>query len=505
MTVQEAPPASPVRVVTHGAGSTLVEQIVDHYSGRIDDRLMRPGLKMPSIRRFASEQNVSRFTVVEAYDRLIARGYLEARPGSGFYVKPRDVQVHLAQARAWADAPASRIDVVWLIRNMFRQLPAHDMPGSGVMPQDWLDADLVTSNLRALGRQNGAPLLGYGQAQGYLPLRQQLQLKLAQHDIAASPESIVTTNGATQALDLVAQHFLRPGDTILVEDPGWFLMFGRFALLGARVVGVPRLADGPDLAALESLAATFRPRLFVMSSILHNPTGTSTTAARAHGLLQLAEKYDFRIVEDDVYADLAPSGGVAGTRVATLDQLRRVVYIGGFSKTLAANLRVGFIACDEALARDLTDLKMLVGLTSPELGERLVYRILSEGGYRRHLERLRTRIAHARERSTAILERLGCRRFDGHADGMFLWADTGVDTMALAQTLLDAGYLTAPGSLFSPSQQSGSWMRFNVAAMDNPVLVGRLGDALATMRASGRIPHPSTDATRPTSGSNTPT
>ena len=469
--------------VAAGAGLTLVEQIVSYYAARIDERLMRAGLRMPSIRRFAVEHRVSRFTVVEAYDRLAARGYIEARPGSGFYVKPRDVGSHLAQARTWSDAPNPQIDVVWLLRNMFRQLPSCDMPGSGVLPQDWLDGDLIAGSLRSLGRQNWTSLLGYGHAQGYLPLRQQLQVKLAQMEIAATPEQVVTTNGVTQGLDLVAQHFLRPGDTILVEDPGWFLMFGRFALLGARVLGVPRLADGPDLSRLAALAARYRPKLFVVGSVLQNPTGTSLSAAKAYGLLQLAERFGFHIVEDDVYCDLHPGPTVqACTRVAALDQLQRVIYLGSFSKTLCANLRTGFIACEPGLARQLTDLKMLVGLSSSELGERVVYRVLSEGHYRRHLERLRQRLSQARELAAGALERFGFPGSGAVGHGMFQWVDTGIDSISLAQAMLDRGFLMAPGGLFSPTHAPGTWMRFNVTTLNNPRMLAALDESIAAVR-----------------------
>jgi len=463
-----------------GSDRTLVEQIVDWYAARIDERVLRPGARMPSIRGFAAEHRVSRFTVVEAYDRLIARGYIESRRGSGFYVRGRDPSAGLAVARAWAETPKPSMDVVWLLRNMFRQLPPADMPGGGVLPADWLDADLVGSSLRALGRQHGAAMLAYGQPQGYLPLREQLQLKLAGHEISARPEQIVTTLGVTQGLDLVAQHFVRPRDTILVDDPGWFLMFGRFSLLGARVIGVPRLADGPDVEQLRALAAAHRPKLFVLSSVLHNPTGTSIGAARAFQVLRLAEEFDFRIVEDDVYCDLHPGPSVQPcTRLAALDRLERVIYLGGFSKTLAANLRVGFIACAPELARELTDLKMLVGLTTPEPGERVVYRALSEGHYRRHLERLRARLAQAREPLLRRLERLGMAPFGGAAGaGMFVWADTGLDTQPLAESLLDQGFLTAPGSLFSPDQRPSTWMRFNIATSGNPRMLEALESAL---------------------------
>jgi len=471
--------AWPKSFLTPDSPVTLVEQIVAWYAARIDERVLRPGSRMPSIRAFAAEHGVSRFTVVEAYDRLVARAYLESRRGAGFFVRERNPGAALAAARAWADAPTGSVDVVWLLRNMFKRLPARDMPGGGVLPPDWLDATLIGSSLRSLGHQNASALLDYGHPQGYLPLRQQLQLKLAELEIEVRPEQILTTNGVTQGLDLVAQHLLQPGDTVLVDEPSWFLLFGRYSQLGARVIGVPRLADGPDPERLRLLAAEHRPRLFVTSSVLHNPTCTAMSAARAYQVLRLADEFDFRVVEDDVYCDLHPGPSVQPCiRLGALDQLGRVIYLGGFSKTLAANLRVGFIACSEELARELTDLKMLIGLTSPELGERIVYRVLSEGHYRRHLQRLRDRLARARDPVLRGLERLGLRPFASPAVGMFLWADAGVDTNPVAQRMLEKGFLMAPGSLFLPDQRPSTWMRFNVATSANPRMLEQLEQTL---------------------------
>jgi DNA-binding transcriptional MocR family regulator len=480
-------PGRPGSFLCAGSDRTLVDQIVGWYAQRIDERTLRPGTRMPSIRGFSAEHRVSRFTVVEAYDRLIARGYIESRRGSGFFVRERSLAAGLAAARAWAETPNPQMDVVWLLRNMFRQMPPQDMPGGGVLPADWLDGELIGASLRALGRTAGAALLPYGQAQGYLPLRQQLQQRLAAQEIAVLPEQIVTVNGATQGLDLLAQHFAKPGDTILVDDPGWFLMYGRFSLLGVRVVGVPRLADGPDLERLRALCTEHRPKLYVLSSLLHNPTGTSLSPAKAFQVLRIAEAFDLHVVDDDVYGDLHPGpGAMPCTRLASLDRFERTIHLGGFSKTLAANLRVGFIACSAPLARQLTDLKMLVGLTSSELGERIVLRVLSEGHYRRHLERLRGRLAEAREPVVRALERAGLRPFAGPAAGMFVWADAGVDTRPLAEAMLEQGFVTAPGSLFSPDQRPSTWMRFNVATSGEPRMWRALEAALGRVRPRSR-------------------
>src|SRR5690606_27842486 len=192
--------------------------------------------------------------------------------------------------------------------------------------------------------------------------------------------------GVTHGLDLIARAFIRPGDTVLVEDPGWFLIVGRLKALGAKVIGVPRLEDGPDVQALAHLAEAHHPKMFIANTAVHNPTGHTLSAGIAYELLRIAERFDFLLVEDDTYADFHPSSPV---RLAALDRLNRVLLVGGYSKTLAASLRVGYIAGSPALIDKLVDTKLLGALTTPELGEQILHRILAEGHCRRHVERLR--------------------------------------------------------------------------------------------------------------------
>ncbi|NVD72645.1 PLP-dependent aminotransferase family protein [Duganella sp. BJB1802] len=471
-----------VGLLSRESGETLIDQIVRSVAARIDDRLLRGGARMPSIRAFAAAHGVSAFTVVAGYDKLVASGYLESRRGAGFFVRePAAMELNLAQRRpggrrrtgeAEREHPGVKpIDVVWLVRNMFRQMPHGQMPGTGVLPPDWMDGVAIGNALRAVSRQNANLLIGYGVPQGFLPLRQQLQLKLAELEIAAAPEQIVTTAGVTQALDLVAREFTRPGDTIFVDDPAWFLMFGSFAALGAKVVGIPRLADGPDIAQLAELAALHKPKLYIINSVLHNPSSTSLSAAKAFQVLRLAEEHDFVIVEDDIYCDLHPGAAVQpATRLAALDQLQRVIYLGGFSKTMAANLRVGFIATSPERAERLADRKMLTMLTTSEIGERVVYKVLSEGSFRKHIDRVRARLDGIRAKTIRQMERVGLKVDLVAPAGMFVWVDAGCDTNVLTEKAMAHNMLLAPGSLFSPKQLPSTRMRVNVAAMQEPAV-----------------------------------
>ncbi|CAN7461327.1 PLP-dependent aminotransferase family protein [Trinickia sp. LjRoot230] len=470
----------------HGASPlTLVEQLVQWARRRIEERVFRPGMRMPSIRKLAQDKGVSRFTVVEAYERLVAQGYLESRRGSGFYVRERSVGAHDGPRRPEPREPTARsaIDVAWLLRNTLQTSTPEKGPGLGYLPSRWLDGELVAGALRTLGRQSAAQWLGNGTAQGFLPLRQQLQTRLEELEIGAGPEQIVLVSGITQAIDLIARLYVQPGDAVIVGDPSWFQMFGRFASQGARLIGMPYTAGGPDIDALETLVASWRPKMLVINSVLHNPTGTSLSPAQAFRILRLAEAYDFIVVEDDIYGDLCPPSYPA-TRLASLDQLRRVIYLGSFSKTLTANLRVGFAACSPDVAQAFADQKLLVGMTTPELNERLLYKVLTEGQYRRHVERLRGRLDGVRDKCARMLEAVGLSLFTAPAAGMFLWADTGVDADGLAAAGQEAGFLLAPGSLFSPHQSPTTWMRFNVANCGDPALPAFLAGYVDSKRAA---------------------
>ena len=454
-------------LLSRASGETLIDQIVRSLAARIDDKLLRGGARMPSIRQCAASLGVSCATVVASYDKLVARDYLESRRGAGFFVRERSPLNTPLPPPGAPEAGAQPMDVVWLIRNMFRQTPAIPAPGTGMLPAEWLDGDLVARALRDVSRQPGNLLLGYGAPQGFLPLRQQLQLKLAGLEIACPPGQIVTTVGVMQALDLVAREFARPGDTIFVDDPAYWLMFGAFAAMGMQVIGIPRLGDGPDIGVLAQLAAVHRPKLYVINSVLHNPSSTSLSAAKAFQVLRLAEQHDFLIVEDDIYCDMHPGGGgQPATRLAALDQLRRVIYLGGFSKSLSANLRVGFIATSPERAQRLADRKMLATLTTSDIGERVVYKILSQGLYRKHAERLRARLDKVREGTYRRAERAGLR-FDPAPSGMFIWADAGCDTNLLAEKALADGLVLGPGSLFSPRQLPSTRMRLNLATVQD--------------------------------------
>ena len=455
----------------------LIHQIVEGVKTLIDSRTLRSGARMPSIRNFAEEHGVSRFTVVQAYDKLVAMGYLTSRLGSGFYVSARPK----AYAAAEANQLDGSIDVAWLLRNALEDRSSKTMPGAWWLPASWMEETGIQKSLRALALKHGEFFTAYGTPAGYHPLRELLQAKLSGIGVGADISQIVLTAGVTHATDLITRYFVQPGDAVLVDDPGFFILFGGLKSFGAKLVGVPWNQDGPDIPAMEALIMEHRPRLYFTNTVLHNPTGASISQSTAYRMLQLAEKYDMLLVEDDIYGDFHPA---KITRLATLDQLDRVIYVSSFSKTLSASLRVGYFACRKELAARLCDMKLLTGLTTSEVSERIIYEVLAGGHYRKHMDRLRQRLQDARATTIARLEKLGFTPYLEPEGGMFIWVklDDGRDMAELVAQAAKEGVMLAPGNVFHPQQEPSPWLRFNVAHCENEAIFRVLGKIVKRLR-----------------------
>ncbi len=450
--------------INQRSGQPLAVQIVAGIKRQIDERHLRPGTKLPSIRTFANSHNVSRFTVVEAYDRLVAMGYLQSRPGAGFYTTAATTSP-VGLELAASDAHKRDEELVWLIRRLLQADDHKLLPGGPWLPNSWLDEAGIRQSLNVLARKNGAHLLEYGHPFGYLPLREHLALMLSGLGITAHPGQILLTQGTSQALDLVIRYLLKPGDAALVDDPGYYNMFGNLRLHGVVMLPVPRNRDGPDVGVLETLASAHRPKVYFTQSVMQNPTGTDMSPHVAFKVLQTAERHGFIVVEDDIFCDLQVK---TTPRLATLDQLNRVVYARSFSKTLSGSLRVGFLACAQGVAEELADIKMLTSITTSQFNERLIYLMLVDGHYRKYLSRLHERLGETRIRVIRAFGRLGMEVFVEPTDGMFVWARFPHidDSLALAEAAQRDGVMLAPGTVFRPHLEQSPWMRFNVTVCE---------------------------------------
>lgn len=245
---------------------SLTEQLSARLAQRIRDRLLPAGARLPSVRDCARAQGVNPSTVVAAYDQLQAWGLVEARPRKGYFVRhseskmpspllQSDVSAINADGIAMPLATdvggrvPSPVNATALIRGMFHRISDKPQPGMGVFPPDWLATPFMTSAVRKVlsPRVLEAASLSYGEPKGDPGLRQALALRLRDMSIDVPASQIITTVGATHALDVISRTLLKPGDAVMVEEPGWAVEFARLDTQGVRILPVPRGPLGPDL------------------------------------------------------------------------------------------------------------------------------------------------------------------------------------------------------------------------------------------------------------------
>ncbi|SDA98163.1 DNA-binding transcriptional regulator, MocR family, contains an aminotransferase domain [Sinorhizobium sp. NFACC03] len=447
-----------------GIGSeTLLEGVMATIRQRISGRVLTPGAKLPSIRAFAKTMRVSKSTVVEAYERLVAEGVIRSKPGAGFFVSAPLAPLSLAEIGPRLDRA---VDPLWVSRQALETGDNVLKPGCGWLPPTWMPETAIRRALKSAARLEVSGLTDYGTPLGHRPLRQLLARRLGEHGVEASPDQIILTESGTQAIDLLCRFLLEPGDTVVVDDPCYFNFHALLRAHRAEVVSVPYTPSGPDLEKFAEVLTAHRPRLYITNSALHNPTGATLSPVVAHRLLKLAEQAGLTIIEDDIFADFEHT---PAPRLAAFDGLDRVVQIGSFSKTLSASMRCGFIAAPRDWIEGLLDLKIATTFGGPSLAAELVFSMLKDGSYRKHMEALRQRLARVMSETAARLGVIGIKPWIEPQAGMFLWCclPDGVDAADVAQKALQQEIVLAPGNVFSHAGTANGFMRFNVSQCED--------------------------------------
>lgn len=464
---------------------TRTESLTDDIRRKIGSGALAAGERLPSIRRYAALMQVSPSTVVEAYERLAAAGAIRARRGAGFYVCGNQ-QVPRSLAESDSHLPPE-IDPLWVSR---QSLDAGDdvlKPGCGWLPDDWMPAEALRKGLRQLARSDASLLVDYGGTRGAAPLRQWLQQRFVRDGLQVPLQQIMLTGSGSQALDLICRFLLRPGDTVLIDDPCYFNFQTQLRLHQASIVGVPYTPTGPDISAFEQVLATHRPRLYITNSALHNPTGASLSPHTAWRMLRAAEAHDLIIVEDDIFADYEPE---MSARLAVPDGLERVIRMGSFSKTVSASVRCGYIAARQPWIDGLVDLQIASYFGGPSrFTTELLASVLAGGSYRKHLDEVTRRLARAQREAVAQLTQIGLTPWLIPRGGFYLWCrlPAGIDSTALARRCREQNVILAPGNVFSVSQSAGSFLRFNVAHLSDRRVFQVLDQAMRELAAGHHV------------------
>lgn len=370
-------------------------QIAEQIKTQISNGRLPANTRLPTVRKLAGDLGVTRLTVQNAYSELQADGWVEATVGRGTYVSPSVQQISLQPTIGQYLTPDSVLgDMLELnhvigVRSMAL---AHPEPAFFPTDEFW-------EHLNHL-RPYSAQLFGYGPIQGDTELRVQVANMLNEKGITAVPEDILITSGTMQAITLVMQATTQPGDTVLVDQPTFL---GTLNILKAQNLnwqGIPIDSTGPDLTILETAMREHGPCVYYAIPNFHNPTGISMSDEKRTAVLELANKYDCLIIEDNIYGALSFDTPEPDP-LKTVDKNGRVIYLSGFSKVFMPGLRVGYLVAPPHLRTQLLTLRRSTDLCSPELTQRALAHFLQDGGLKRHLKRV---IPAYKERRDTLME-----------------------------------------------------------------------------------------------------
>jgi len=441
------------------SSESLYRQLYDKLRGGILEGRFTRGQQMPSTRILAEDLGVSRNTVLNAFEQLIAEGYLEGATGSGTYVARALPEEMLRVTTTPARASASGKRRHWsrqgtrLTRygsSRFRQAITPRPFQSGVPALDVFPFDLWTRLLNRRWRKRPSELLGYGDSGGYTPLRQAIASYLAvARAVRCEPEQVIVVSGAQQAMDLAARLLLEPGDAVWVEDPGYLGAYATLNAAGAKLIPVAVDEDGLDVR--HGIARGPRARLVYVTPSHQFPLGMTMSLTRRLELLSWAQKSGAWILEDDYDSEYRyasrPLAAMQG-----LDHRGQVIYFGTFSKVLFPALRLGYLVVPPDLVEGFLVAKAITDRQSPTIEQAVLAEFISEGHFSRHIRRMRALYLERVETLVESVEKelkgfLDIRRPEAgmHTIG---WLQKGSDDRKLVRQAAAAGVTALPLSAF---------------------------------------------------------
>lgn len=483
-------------------GRPAGEQIVSGVIETIKSGAVPVGNRLPSIRGMAAQLGVNRNTVAHAYRELAEKGFLRTRFGGGSSA---------ALPYAASDAPIAgpslgkgvgrlgeeelELRFARRLGGLLSQTGRAPFLGQGggeainlfqLRPNtDLFPLERFRACMNTVLRRSGRTLLNYGAPAGYLPLREQIALRLRGMNIAADPGQILVTSGSQQGIDLIARAFLDPGDGVVVESPTYAIALKIFAANGARLIPYPISREGVSFAGLDGFNFQPSPKLFYAVPNFQNPTTHSYSLAEKTALLEQVYRAGSLLIEDGYYNEMH---GQPQPALAALDGAERVIHLNTFSKTLVPAVRVGYLMGAAPLVRRLSELKEMTDLSHSLILQGAVAEFMERGYFDSHVVAVRE---FYRQRMEMVTDLLAAALppeapFTRPGGGLFLWVDlpAHVDTMAFYQHLGQQGVLVCPGALFHPFPGGRNGLRLCVATESEARLkkgIALLGRELKTM------------------------
>ncbi|MCW8886729.1 MAG: PLP-dependent aminotransferase family protein [Motiliproteus sp.] len=443
----------------------LYEQLCEELSSRIEQGYYQVGDKLPSIRAMSKEHEVSISTVQEAYQLLEANGLVQSKPKSGYYVLAASETPSLPDI----SRPVQRPLEVSQWELVLKLLCSHEREGLVALGKGMPDVSAATLKpllkiLSDLNRHSDLRSLSYDSLRGSDELRLQIARLSVDSGCRLHPDDIVVTTGCQEALSCSMRAVTEPGDVVAVDSPSFYGSMQTIKALGLKALEIPTHPEtGISLEALEMALEQWPVKAIQVTPVCNNPLGYTMPDERKRRLLYLAQQNDIPIIEDDIYGDLAYHYPRPRT-IKSFDDDGRVMLCSSVSKTLAPGLRVGWVAPGR-YGEMLLHMKYVSTAASATLPQRAVAEFIAQGGYERHLRKMRAQYQQGRDRMLDWIRRYfpSSTRVSYPQGGFLLWVELpeGFDSVKLNDRLLQQEISIAPGVLFSASGKYRNCMRLN--------------------------------------------
>jgi DNA-binding transcriptional MocR family regulator len=457
--------------MTQGQG-TLYQRVADRIEGLIRGGTLRPGERIPSVRKLGKQLSVSVSTVLEAYRLLEDRGFVEARPQSGYYVRALPLAPPQVDKTESCETPTT-LEVGDLVLRIVREASRPDLVplGAAVPSSEFLPTARLNRLLAQVVRRDPEGSQSYDTVNGLSELRVQIARRSLEAGCSLRPEDVITTAGAQEAIQLALRAVTRPGDTVAIESPTYYGLLEALESLYLNVIEIatdPRdgivLEDLADVLQRETLAAV------VLVANYGNPLGHCMPDDRKQQLLDLLEDEGVPLIEDDAYGDLN-FGPVRPKAIKAFDKRGHVLLCSSLSKTLAPGYRIGWIVPGRYKAT-VERLKFSATIATATPTQMAVAEYLRSSGFDRYLRGLRRTYRDLVGRMAwAVGEAFPAgTRVTHPSGGHVLWVELpeAVDSIRLHEDALVEGISIAPGPVFSATGRYRNFIRINCAVPWSP-------------------------------------
>jgi len=442
------------------------EKVREHITGMIEEGLLKPGDKLPSLRSMSDQMGLSITTIMKAYTDLEFDGFVEAKPQSGFYVIDDIAKSTPVPRISNPDSNPTRVDKFNLIHSFLNAMVKPNLiPLGGALPSH---LNLPEKELNRISKrvaiENPDNLL-YENVMGSDELRHQIAYHMSSFGPVLSKEELIITNGATEAMYATLKALTNPGDKVIVESPCYFGYLQVLETLGVFAIEVRTHPEtGLDLDDLQCALKHSRVRALIVQPNFNNPLGSQMPEESRPEVVRLCRETGIAIIEDDILGDIHYNEKRPSILLEH-DRFRdTVVYISSFTKTVAPGMRIGWVIPGK-FANEILRQKASLSMSTNSVSQHVLQEYLASGKYSRHLRGIRSNYKNQTATYSCHIAKHfpGGTRISKPRGGFVVWVELPreIDSFSLYHRALKEGITIAPGLLFSAQERYNNCIRIN--------------------------------------------